>query len=1048
MSNQLIHFSSRLCFKLIVGFVLISSFSMAQSVPDWENPAVFAINKEAPRATAFPYADKSSALMADANLSPYYLTLNGTWKFNWVYTPEERPVDFYKTDFDVSGWDNIDVPSNWELKGYGTPIYTNIKYPHEKNPPYINHKHNPVGSYKRTFELPATWKGREVYLHFAAGTSAMYIWVNGEKVGYSQVTKSPAEFNITKYLKAGTNSLAIEVYRWSDGSYLEDQDFWRLSGFDREICLYSTAQQRIQDLFAKAGLDETYTNGLFDLTVDIKNSAKKTAKNKVVATIFDATGMVIYTSTKDIANAPSTTGKVSFVDAISAPLKWSAETPNLYKLVVELQDRKGNTIEATSTNIGFRTVEIKNSQLLVNGVAVTVKGVDLHEHHQTMGHHVDRATMLKDIEVMKRHNINSVRTSHYPHSTLWIELCDQYGLYLVDECNIETHGMGAALQGPFDKSIHPAYLPEWHAAHMDRIKRLVERDKNHPSVILWSMGNECGNGQVFFDAYKWMKERDVTRPVQFEQAGKESNTDVICPMYPSIKHMKEYADKENPGRPFIMCEYSHAMGNSSGNFQEYWDIIRASKHMQGGFIWDWVDQGLVAKTDKGETFWAYGGDLGGEKYTNDENFCLNGLVNPDRTVHPGLLEVKKVYQDILFSADDLSKGKIKLTNEFSFTTLENYSFKWEIQRNGVVVKSGTFTAATKPMETEVVTLNLPVIGNETGVEYFLNVYAYTGVDAPFIPAGYEIAREQFKLSEKEYVPSFMCTSAELKTVETKTDITVTTGKLIIAFDKATGLLSKYQLAGKDLLKSAPVPNFWRATTDNDFGNSMQNKSAVWREAGLHRTVNEVTTESEEHLVTVTSKFTLDDLASAYSVTYSIFPSGRVQIDAVFNPGEQKLPEVPRFGMLMTLPDEFSNFSYFGRGPWENYSDRNTASFIGLYNSTVKEQYFAYIRPQENGNKTDVRWLTLTNNDGVGIKVIGLQPLSVSALPFSTADIDPGKHKNQKHTTDVPFRDEVYLSVDLVQRGLGGDNSWGASPHRPYRIDPTTMSYSYTIEPIQ
>lgn len=1047
MSN--LKFRKRCCLSLIALLTLVCFTStVANEIPEWENPTVFGINKEAARATAFPYPDASSALEGKADLSPFYMSLNGTWKFNWVYKPDERPVEFYKTNFDVSGWDDIKVPGNWELQGYGTPIYTNIKYPHEKNPPYINHKHNPVGSYRRTFDLPTSWKDREVYLHFEAGTSAMYIWVNGEKVGYSQVTKSPAEFNITKYLDKGENTIAIEVYRWSDGSYIEDQDFWRLSGFDRGISLYSTQQVRIQDFFVKAGLDEEYSNGVFDLTVDVKNLLKKAnVSNKVKVTLFDAADGIVYTETKDVTTSKVSTSQVDFSKEVATPLQWSAETPNLYKLVIELQDRKGRTLEATSANVGFRTVEIKNSQLLVNGKAVTVKGVDLHEHHHTMGHHVDVATMLKDIEMMKKHNINSVRTSHYPHSTKWIELCDKYGLYLVDECNIETHGMGAALQGKFDKSKHPAYLPEWHAAHMDRIHRLVERDKNHPSVILWSMGNECGNGQVFFDAYDWMKERDNTRPVQFEQAGEESNTDIVCPMYPRIGHMKKYAERENPGRPFIMCEYSHAMGNSNGNFKEYWDIIRSTPHMQGGFIWDWVDQGLLTKDENGTEFWAYGGDLGGENYQNDENFCLNGVVNPDRTAHPGLMEVKKVYQDILFSADDVKAGKIKVTNEFAFITLDDYNFKWELQRNGKVVKTGTFNVDLAPLSSKVVTLNLPKLKEEQGVEYFLNVFAYTGKDAPFMPVGYEVAKEQFKLTEADYTPNFTCKKGSLKLKETDSDITVAAGKLVVNISKETGLLDAYELDGTSFIKDAPTPNFWRAPTDNDFGNHMQNECDIWREAGKNCSDIVVSVEGDEHNYMVTSKMKLTDVDVTYTLTYSIFTSGRVQVDVVFVPGEKELPELPRFGMLMTLPEAFSNFTYFGRGPWENYSDRNTSSFIGLYKSTVKEQYFPYIRPQENGNKTDVRCLSLTNNDGLGIKVVGLQPLSVSALPFSPFDIDPGKSKNQKHTVDVTFKDAVYLSVDLIQRGLGGDTSWGAKPHRPYRTYAKPMSYSYSIEPV-
>ena len=1031
-------------FNLLL-LVLGGLSSLVAQTPDWENPAVFEINKEAPRATAFPYPTAAEAQQANYKQSPYYLSMDGKWKFNWVYKPADRPVDFYKTDYDVSAWDEIQVPGNWELQGYGTPIYTNIKYPFPKNPPYIDHKHNPVGSYRRDFKLPESWEGREVYLHFAAGTSAMYIWVNGEKVGYSQVTKSPAEFDITPYVKKGRNMIAIEVYRWSDGSYIEDQDFWRLSGFDRSISLYSTAQVRIQDFFAKAGLDANYKNGILDVTVDIKNKSAKKAKNKVKVSLLDVDAKVVYSEVLKLKTAKNSTEQLTFAKEIKAPKQWSAEYPNLYQVIVELQDVKGKTIEATSTKIGFRTVEVKNSQLLVNGKYVTVKGVNLHEHNEKTGHYQDRATMLKDVKQMKLHNVNAVRLSHYPHSTEWIELCDEYGIYLVDECNIETHDMGAEFQSWFDKEKHPAYRKDWYAAHMDRIHRLVERDKNHPSVIIWSMGNECGNGPVFYDAYEWMKKRDNTRLVQFEQAGQNKNTDIVCPMYPGIRSMQAYADKDNPGRPFIMCEYSHAMGNSNGNFQEYWTMIRASKQMQGGFIWDWVDQGLLTQDDAGEAFWAYGGDLGGEKYTNDENFCLNGVVNPDREAHPGLMEVKKVYQDILFEAVDAAKGKIKVINEFSFRNLSDYNFKWEVVKDGKVLKSDFFRIELAPLSSKEIALDIPNQFNDG--EYFLNVFAYTSKDAPFVPVGHEVAREQFLLQERAYVSEAPVFSAALKMTETEGSISICSGKVKVEVSKATGLLSKYAIANEAIIDGAARPNFWRAATDNDFGNGMPYKNDVWRNAGQQaKLVALNVVEQTSAKVVIKSTLSLAGVNADYAMTYTITKGGVVKVNVSYRT-EEDLPDMPRFGVMMSLPKAYNYFEYYGRGPWENYSDRKHSAFVGVYNSMVKDQYFAYIRPQENGNKTEVRWLTLSNNSGVGLKVVGEQPLSVSALPFAPEDIDPGKAKNQKHTVDVKFADEVYLAVDMAQRGLGGDNSWGAYPHEQYLLKAKSYAYSFVISPL-
>ncbi|HRA71957.1 MAG TPA: glycoside hydrolase family 2 TIM barrel-domain containing protein, partial [Flavobacterium sp.] len=558
-----------------------------------------------------PYADESSAIADDYTRSPWFLTLDGNWKFNWSPTPDERPKDFFKTDFNTTNWKEITVPSNWELNGYGIPIYTNIIYPFVKNPPFIDHADNPVGSYRRAFELPENWNGRRVYLHFEAGTSAMYIWVNGEKVGYSENTKSPTEFDITKYVKAGKNQIAVEVYRWSDGSYLEDQDFWRLSGIDRDVYLYSTDNTRIADFFARPDLDDSYKNGSLAVDVKVKNMNKAAKNNQIVeAKLVDAAGKEVFKKTIKINVGANSVESTTFTQNVSTPKLWNNETPNLYTLLLTLKDENGKFIETVATQIGFRKVELKNGQLLVNGIRIMVHGVNIHEHNPKTGHYQDKETMMKDIKLMKQLNINAVRCSHYPNNLMWVKLCNKYGLFLVDEANIESHGMGAELQGSFDKTKHPAYLPEWKAAHMDRIYSLVERDKNQPSVILWSLGNECGNGPVFHEAYKWIKNRDNTRLVQFEQAGEEENTDVVCLMYPSMDYMREYAKRKDVKRPFIMCEYSHAMGNSSGNFQEYWDIIRGSNNMQGGFIWDWVDQGFEMTDEVGRKYWAYGGDMG------------------------------------------------------------------------------------------------------------------------------------------------------------------------------------------------------------------------------------------------------------------------------------------------------------------------------------------------------------------------------------------------------------------------------------------------------
>lgn len=1035
--------------KLVLLFIIFSigvNHIFAQG-NDWENETVFAINKEAPRATFIPFDSFMGAVTNDYNQSPYFKSLNGIWKFNWVYKPDERPVNFYKNNYDVSGWDEITVPSNWELQGYGTPIYTNIKYPFPKNPPYIDHKHNPVGSYKRTFNLPLNWEGRRVYLHFAAGTAAMYIWVNGEKVGYSQVTKSPAEFDITNYVQKGENTLAVEVYRWSDGSYIEDQDFWRLSGIERDVFLYSTDQIRISDYFVQAGLDKNYKNGTFDLEVKLKNFLSTSKSGTITASLLNKAGKTIFTKKQSYSANTDGETSISIKTNVRSPKKWSAETPNLYTLVITNTDAKGNVIETTSSRIGFRTVEIKGGQLLVNGKAVLVKGVNLHEHNENTGHHVDKATMIKDIKTMKQHNINSVRTSHYPHSTEWISLCDEYGLYLVDEANIETHDMGAEWQGWFDKKKHPAYLESWAPAHMDRIQRLVERDKNHPSVILWSLGNECGNGQVFYDAYDWIKNTDKTRPVQFEQAGENRNTDVVCPMYPGMKTMNNYATRTSVDRPFIMCEYSHAMGNSNGNFKEYWDLIRSSKQMQGGFIWDWVDQGLKYTDDSGREAYAYGGDIGGYQYTHDENFCLNGVVSPNRTPHPGLKEVKYIYQNIHIKPVDLLNGKIAVYNEYSFISLAKFNFKWEVTKNGDTIAEGNFTSNAKAGSTENITLPLPTVTAEEGAEYFLSVFAYTTEATKIIPLGHEVARDQIAYNFNNYFVEApeAAISYEVKNEDKR--IIVRNDDTYIEFSKYSGKMSRYVFKGKYLISSAPKPDFWRAPTDNDFGNGFPQRCSIWRNAGNNLKLKNIDIQETGTAIIITADYFLRDVQSDYQMKYSILKDAKVKVEITYKAGSEELPGLPRFGTQMTLWNGFDNFTYYGRGPWENYNDRNSAAFIQIHKSKVADQYVPYIRPQENGYKTDVRWLTLTDKNGEGLKVEGLQPISVSALHNLAEDFDPGYTKKQQHASEINPRDTVFLNVDLAQQGVGGDNSWGAWTHDQYRLEAKEYKYGYILSPI-
>lgn len=1016
---------------------------------DWENPRVFSVGRESPRATSFVYPTREGALESVPESSPYFESLNGTWKFFFSPTPAGVPEGFYKPGYNVAGWDNIKVPSNWEMEGYGVPIYTNTRYPFPINPPYIPHDDNPTGCYRRNFTIPSDWVGRRVYLHFDGSTAGMYVWVNGKKAGYVQSTKNPAEFDITELVTSGTNTLACEVYRWTDGSYLEDQDFWRLSGIDRDVYLYSTARQRIADFTLEQDLTANYRDGVFGADVELRNYAGSASKCKVEAALYDAAGKRIVVQTKAADLPAGGEAEVRFSATVRNVAKWDAEHPNLYTAVITLLDASGNVIESTSAKAGFRKIEIKDAQLMVNGSPIEVHGVNMHEHHQTKGHVVDRATMIDDIKMMKRHNINAVRMSHYPQSPLWYDLCDRYGLYVVDEANVENHGFGVKEKDWTGNPKHPATDPAFRNAILDRELLLVERDKNHPCVITWSLGNESGNGVNFVDAYSFVKGLDKSRPVQYEQAKEGENTDIVCPMYPTVEAMEEYAARTDVERPYIMCEYAHAMGNSSGNFQEYFDIIRSSKQMQGGFIWDWVDQGLLTKDENGREYWAYGGDFGSEHYNSDENFCINGLVQPDRTPHPGLMEVKKVYQDIRFSPVDTSKGEIRVENHFISTSLKDFDFEWVLLKDGHRVAGGRMPALdVAPGSSKMVRIPLPALHKDS--DYYLSVYAYTREGDEIVPPCHEVAREEFVLNEARRDSAKSLAEGAAPEIEEKGDrIIVRANGVEAVFVKSTGELKDYIADGRSLIDDGPEPSFWRAPTDNDWGNNAHKRLNVWRYASENRRQAGVEVERVGSTVQITSRWTLPDAGgSPYVNVYTVYPDGTLGVSARWN-RTGDTPELMRFGMRMALPKQYDNLVWYGRGPWENYSDRSTSSFMGIWSGKVADQYYPYIRPQESGNKTGVRWAQLTDAEGYGVRVWGDSPLNITALDFAAESIDPGMSKGQRHNNDVVAdREKVYLNVDLAQRGLGGDDSWKRPPHSRYLLDADEYGYSYFISPVE
>jgi beta-galactosidase len=1061
--------------RILIGSLVLGIITMAcgqsfdkytdevfnEKVPrDWENPGVFNINREAPRASFYSYASEKSALADNRDGSEFYFSLNGKWHFNWVRSPDERPFYFFKDDYDVRDWDMIEVPSNWEVQGYGVPIYVNVGYPFEMNPPCIHHDYNPVGSYKRDFRIPALWNDREIFIHLGAVSSAFYLWINEEMVGYSQGSKTPAEFNITPFLKEGKNTISIEVYRWCDGSYIEDQDFWRLGGITRDVYLSAKNKVFIRDFEIQSGLTSDYKDGLFGAKLELRNYDTPDSTYNVKVAVLD--GKEVLFENEESVLITRTRHNVSMSDTLSAIRTWTAETPDLYTLLITLKNNTGRVIESISRQIGFREIEIRNKQLLVNGQAIYLKGVNLHEHHHIKGHIVDEETMLTDIALMKRNNINAVRTSHYPQPERWYELCDKYGLYLIDEANIESHGIG------YNKDVTLADKPEWAAAHLDRTIRAIERDKNHPSVIIWSLGNEAGDGHNMLANYNWIKKRDPSRPVQYERAEKSTNatqrhTDIWCPMYATIQYMENYANDPSNDRPLIQCEYAHAMGNSVGNLQDYWDVIEKYPILQGAFIWDWVDQGLLTKNEDGEEFWAYGSDFGPRGVPSDGCFCINGLVFPDRSPHPSLLEVKKVYQYIGFAPVDLQKGIIKLSNKYGFTNLSEFNFHWTIEEDGQVVSSGVSHGPDlKPGLSAEMNLAYNIPDPKPGMEYYLTVKAVKPSMWTIIPSGHTYAGEQFKLPVNASAPDVDVSQMDNLILENLPDekSIIKGTDFSVEFDLAKGQMASWIYKKTEMLEQALIPNFWRAPIDNDFGNNLHLRCKVWRETGQNAILTgQVLTQILPQMISAEFEFDLPDMKgdviASLRMKYKVYGSGDIFVDYYFEKMVTDLPEIPRIGLHMIIPKQFDNLRFFGRGPHENYWDRNTSAFVGLYEGSVADQYVPYVRPQENGYKTDVRWMTLSNGQGSGIMIVGKPHIGMSVhhnllQDFESPDRTDGREREgvevvNRHTTDVKPRDIVSVHLDYKQMGVGGDNSWGARTHQEYRLEGNKYTYGFRMK---
>jgi beta-galactosidase len=1054
-----------------LGSLLLPGVVRAQAVPEWQNPQALHEGVETPFATMTVFADAATARTYDRTRSPFVLSLNGQWKYHWSATPAERVAGFWKTDYDDRAWKTIRVPSNPEVEGYGIPIYTNITYPwKEANPPHIPDRFNHVSSYRRTFTVPAGWAGREVFLTFDGVNSFFYLWLNGEKLGFSKDSRTPATFRLTSRLQPGENQLGVEVFRWNDGSYLEDQDFWRLSGIFRDVTLWSAPVAHVRDFRVVTALDERYQDAALQVTASVRNYGTTPQTIAVSATLADPAGKTVFE--QPLGQAAVAAGAETTVTGrqhVTNPLKWSAEAPHLYTLLITARDEAGRVLEVIPWRVGFRTSEIKGGQFLINGQPTLFRGVNRHEWDPDLGQVVTRERMIEDIRLMKQNNINAVRTCHYPNVPEWYALCDEYGLYVIDEANIESHGMGYE-----ERSL--AKQPEWGPAHLDRTVRMFERDKNHACVISWSLGNEAGAGINFVQDYQWLKAHDATRPVQYEGDRSTQVSDVVCPMYSRPDTVVTFASEPRP-KPFILVEYAHAMGNSSGDFWAYWRPIYAgARQLQGGYIWDWVDQGLrtpVPASRKIEpldnpkslpldpklgTFFAYGGTFGPADVTSDGNFCANGLVNADRRPHPGLAEVKKVYQPLQLRAGDLSRGEVEVQNWADFLSAEAWlAGDWRVTADGVEIQRGSIAGLQLPPRAQQrLVLPIQAIQPAPGVEYFLEVSFKLKQTAPWAEAGHEVAWEQFRLPWSAPARVAPKADAPARLTRTNDSITVSGVGFAAVFSAKTGMLTSLRSGETELLEAPLHPQYWRAPVDNDRGNQMSSDAPAknfWMPGGMGAwrfadqtwdTTNLKVTEQGGGSVQIRVEGVIRKFDARQELTWTVHPAGAIEVETTMYLSNAPMPELPRFGMQTTLRPGFDRLTWLGKGPHETYSDRQDAR-VGLYRGTVAEQFFPYIKPQETGNKVGVRWIALTDEAGRGLLAIGDPLLSANALHPTTEDLFCATQRENFYRYQLPERKTVTLNLDHAQRGLGGDDSWGALPHEPFRLGGWLTTYRYRLQ---
>ena len=1034
---------------------------MAQQ-PVWLDPKVNSENEKPDVADYFAYENIDLAEKGEKNQSSRFMSIEGNWKFNFVKNAYDKPADFFAEGYDDSKWVDFPVPGLFEMNGYGDRIYTNVSYPwnneYPVNPPIVGERDNYVGSYRQSFNIPADWKGQRVYIHVGSATSNLWVWVNGKYVGYSEDSKMEAEFDITDYVKfGGSNLIAMQIMRWCDASYIEDQDFWRFTGIAREVYLYSRPEAHMEDFRVVTDLDSKYVNATLSFEASFTGADGKTMNLQ----LKDAEGKTVRGASRTIEG-----GSAKFTFEVGNPNKWTAETPYLYTLFITLQEQDGKVLEVVPQKVGFRKVEIRDRQLLVNGQPILIKGADRHEMDPYGGYVVPLERMVQDIQIMKQMNINAVRTSHYPDDPRWYDLCDEYGIYLVAEANIEGHGM---MYGP-----HPlAANPDYEQAHLERNKSNVITFKNHPSIIVWSMGNEDGDGQNFVTCYKWIKEYDKTRPVQYEGAtGSPDHCDIHCPMYADYGAMERH-ERGNDPRPMIECEYAHAMGNSEGGFKEYWDIIRANRSVQGGFIWDFVDQAVYGKNADGKEIFMYGGDDG--RYpVSDQNFNCNGLIAPDRRWNPHAYEVQYFYQNIWATPVDLKKGVIEVYNENFYTDLSAYYMEYAVLADGVELSRGQIKLPKVVAQSRVnVTssdLAKALKKAPAGKEIQVEVEFKLKEAAPLLEKDYVVARNQFEFAGYEFPQMAAENTGDVKIDEAVAYVKLEAAGVVYTFNKNSGWIDYIDIDGKQITQNGSQlkSDFWRAPTDNDYGANLHTRMQAWRNPNLRRTAFEC--KVEDGLGKVNVKYEIEQLYASLELEYVLDREGYMHVSQKMvtrpeeaaqamaqaapqrqgqrGPRQQGMPDLFKFGMTMNMAREFDQVEFYGRGPVENYSDRNSSQFLGVYKSSVADQYFPYIRPQENGNKTDVRWWRVTNAEGLGLEFYSDAPLSMSSLNYTTADLDEGPQKHNVHAGDLAPRPYTVVHIDKAQYGLACVNSWGATPLEPYKLHYGDYSYSFVIKPLR